>query len=395
MQYELRQQVIEPRRHTFQALIERNGDRPATRYEEGTIGVQPRENFHYRPFWDPEHELYDEGYTALRLSAPDTFIDPRQYYYAPYVSARAQLHDSFGKTLDYVEQRNLLERLPQAWRAVLGSIIVPLRHYESGAQLVLVEGARFAYGATVSQCLSYASFDRIGLAQMLSRIGMALGDRTDDVLVEAKLMWLESPALQGLRRYVEELLVERDWAKSMFALDLLDRLIYPVLYRYLDEAAVLEAGAYSLLAQHPSDWFADHRRWLDALLAAWVDDSEHHLANKMALEAVVTTKLPQAIIAATQIADAIDAALGTRAGAVISEQAVRLEAELAAGDDRGQFPHRVRGTRGHPRGGEVDMAVDQLRQAGLFGEFEDRDQPGRRHEIVFVEHRGPSRERVR
>ncbi|BAH55483.1 hypothetical protein ROP_72360 [Rhodococcus opacus B4] len=44
-------------------------------------------------------------------------------------------------------------------------------------------------------------------------------------------------------------------------------------------------------------------------------------------------------------------------------------------DDRGQFPDRVRRTRGHPRGGEVDMGVDQLRQAGLFGESEDRDQP--------------------
>nr|WP_230990379.1 hypothetical protein [Rhodococcus oxybenzonivorans] len=64
-------------------------------------------------------------------------------------------------------------------------------------------------------------------------------------------------------------------------------------------------------------------------------------------------------------------------------------------DDRGQFPHRVRRTRGHPRGGEVDMAVDQLRQSGLLAQFEDRNQPGRGHEIVFVEHRGPSRERVR
>ncbi|HJT94917.1 MAG TPA: hypothetical protein VJ777_23775 [Mycobacterium sp.] len=47
------------------------------------------------------------------------------------------------------------------------------------------------------------------------------------------------------------------------------------------------------------------------------------------------------------------------------------------------------------RGGEVDMGVDQVRQAGLFGECQHRIQPGRRNEIAFVEHRGPSRERVR
>jgi phenol hydroxylase P1 protein len=30
---------------------------------------------------------------------------------------------------------------------LLSSIVVPLRHYESGAQLVSVAGARFAYGS--------------------------------------------------------------------------------------------------------------------------------------------------------------------------------------------------------------------------------------------------------
>lgn len=30
------------------------------------------------------------------------------------------------------------------------------------------------------------------------------------------------------------------------------------------------------------------------------------------------------------------------------------------------------------------MVVDQLRQSGLFAQFEDRYQPGRRHEIAFV-----------
>ena len=39
MQIELRTQVIEPRRKTFQHLIDRYGDRPASRYEEGTVDL--------------------------------------------------------------------------------------------------------------------------------------------------------------------------------------------------------------------------------------------------------------------------------------------------------------------------------------------------------------------
>ena len=49
MQIELRTQVIEPERKTFTNLAKRFGDRPASRYEEGSIDVQSVANFHYRP----------------------------------------------------------------------------------------------------------------------------------------------------------------------------------------------------------------------------------------------------------------------------------------------------------------------------------------------------------
>ena len=39
MQYELRYQVIEPKRQTYQNLIERYGDEPASRYLEGSIDI--------------------------------------------------------------------------------------------------------------------------------------------------------------------------------------------------------------------------------------------------------------------------------------------------------------------------------------------------------------------
>ena len=140
MQYQIRQQVIEPIRPTFTPLINRYGGRSATRYEEGSVDIQATENFHYRPLWDPQHELYDPNYSVLRLSDPYSFTDPRQLYYAPYVTSRAQLHDAFLKTLDYINKRDLLARLPQDWHAALAEVILPLRHYECAAELVSVNG---------------------------------------------------------------------------------------------------------------------------------------------------------------------------------------------------------------------------------------------------------------
>lgn len=329
MQYELRQQVIEAQRPTFTSLVNRYGGRPASRYEEGSVDIQATENFHYRPLWDPTHELYDPEYSALRLTDPYSFVDPRQYYYAPYVTSRAQLHESFGKTLEYVTSRNLLERLPDGWRAVLAEVVLPLRHYESGAQLISVNGCRFSYGTTIAQCLGYAAFDRIGLAQTLSRIGIALGDNTDGLLAPAKQAWLDDENLQGLRRLVEELLIEPDWAVATVALDLADQLLYPLLSRHLDEAALLAgAGAYSLLAQHLGTWFADQRKWLDALIACWLGDAEHGPANGAALGAAVRRWLPQVEAAVTGVAQAVDARVDAQAVESVATTATALRARL-------------------------------------------------------------------
>jgi phenol hydroxylase P1 protein len=320
LQYELRTQVVDQRRATFSYLAERLGDKPATRYEEGSVGIQPKENFHYRPLWAPDHELYGADWSAVRLTDPDEFRDPRQYYYAPYVSKRAEMHDAFGKTIDYLDERGLLARLPEPWGLLLAEIVLPLRHYESGAQLLTVLGSRFAHGTTVAQCCTYAAFDRVGNAQLLSRVGISQAEGSDALLEPAKQSWLEDEALQGLRRMVEELLLEPDWAVGLFSLDLLDRAVYGLVYRHLDTVALLDgAGAYSLIIQHLTNWFADHRRWLDALVSAWLADPEHGEGNRALLAQVVTSRLPQVREAVTALARGIDDRIGDDGAAAAAE----------------------------------------------------------------------------
>jgi phenol hydroxylase P1 protein len=331
VQYELRTQVVEPKRKTFQHLIDRYGDRPASRYEEGSIAIQATENFHYRPLWAPTHEIYDETWSALRLTDPDAFTDPRQYYYAPYVTARAHLHEAFSATLDYLAQRDLLDRLPEPWKADLADVVLPLRHYESGAQMISTYGCRFAYGSTVEQCLSYAAFDRVGVAQLLSRVGIALDGGSDALLVTAKATWTDAPSMQPLRKLTEELLVEPDWAVSTIGVDLVDQLAYTLLYRHLDEAALLGgAGGYSLIAQHLSTWFSDHRRWVNALLKAWVDDPAHGAANAATIRETVDRLLPQALAAVTALAQVADGHVDAGCVAAVEVAAAELQANFDA-----------------------------------------------------------------
>ena len=325
MQYELRTQVIEAKRKTFANLTERFGDRPASRYEEGSIDIQAVTNFHYRPLWDPEHEIYDESYSAVRLSDTYSFTDPRQLYYFPYVTARSHLHEAFGSTLSYLDSRSLLEKMPAAWKTAVAQAVIPMRHYESGAQLLAAYGCRFAWGTTIEKCLSYSAFDRIGNAQMLSRAGIALDGGTDALLGEAKTQWLENADLQPLRKYIELLMPEKDWAVALVGLDLMDQLLYGLLYTHLDEAALMGgAGGYSLIAQHFAGWFADQRRWVDALYRAWLADGEHGAANRVTLAAARAKLLPGAVEAAQGVARLIDAQIDCGAADYVTSRAATL-----------------------------------------------------------------------
>src|SRR5260370_35777645 len=143
--------------------------------------------------------------------------------------------------------------------------------------------------------MAFARFAGIGTAPLLSLIGLAMAGGAADTLTEAKKNWLYSAKLQGLRRFVEELFVEPDWAVSLIALDLADVQLYPVLYTHTDERALVRgATADSLLASHFNDWFANHRKWLTALLKAWSQDPQHGAANRKVLSDIVDGWYPQA-----------------------------------------------------------------------------------------------------
>lgn len=322
MSFEIRTQTLEPRRAAFSHLVDRFGDKSASRYQEGTYDVQATENFHYRPYWDPDHESYDPDYSVLKLTDPYSYSDPRQFFYASWVAARSQHYEAFGKTLKYVEDRGLLAAMPENWRGLLVECVLPLRHYESGAQLVSSNGCRFAYGTTVSQAAGFASMDRIGNAQLLSTIGLALAGGGAENLAAAKRAWIEGAALQPTREYIEQAMATQDWAEGMLAVEVFDSLLYSLVYRQLDDRALAKgATAYSLLAQHFSNWYTDQQRWFDALVVAWVRDPELGEANRAALGDILGRWLPRALAAVRTLAAAMEADHGSTTSVAATDAA--------------------------------------------------------------------------
>ena len=74
------------------------------------------------------------------------------------------------------------------------------------------------------------------------------------------------------------------------------------------------------------------------------------------------------------------------AGADHIQVADAVRAGQQAADDRRQLQCRVGRTGSDQLAGEVHMLAQQIRQTGLLGQFQHRDQPRARHQIHIIEH---------
>ena len=256
MQIDLRTVTIKPLRQTFDNIARRIGaDKPASRYQEGTLDMQQTENFHYRPTWDPEHDIYlclphrDQDGRLVRLR------DPRQFYYGAYTLARAKQQDTAEANFDFVENRGLAATLPESVRAT-GS---------AAAAAASPRGLGLEHEQRERLCLQL----RHGLlaAAHLPGDGPARdrpvphprrpAARRRQCWTRPKRAWMDDDAWQGLRRYVEDTFVIKDPVELFVAQNVaLDGLLYPLVYETIIDDVLSSPGTpVAMLTQFMTDWF--------------------------------------------------------------------------------------------------------------------------------------------
>ena len=285
MSLDIKTSEIESRRQTYANVARRQGaDKPASRYDEATYDMQSSANFHYRPTWDPDHLLYDPSRTAIKMEDWYALRDPRQLYYATYTIARAKMMEAEEKNFNFVQKRGLLENIEEAWVEKVKRYMLPLRHYEWGANMNNTNITDLGYGTTITQAAIFAAMDRLGIAQILSRVGLVMDGNSGDTLAVAKDVWLEDEMWQGVRRMVEDSFVLEDWFELYVAQNFaMDGVVFPLIYDHCDkEEARHGGGALSMLNEFMVDWYADHSRWVDAVLkvaAAESDENRKQLSD--------------------------------------------------------------------------------------------------------------------
>ncbi len=281
MTIEIKTNVIQPRRQTYDHIAKRLGsDKPASRYQEATWDAQPTTNFHYRPTWDPSREIYDVNLTAIKMADWYTFNDPRQLYYGTYTMARHKMMEAEESNFKFVDKSNLLSVMSDEWQQKVKEFLLPLRHFEWGANMNNCDFSDKAYGTAISQVGLFAAMDRLGMAQIISRIGLQLDDNSGDSLDQAKIDWLESDLWQGVRKLMENSFVVEDWFELCVAQNFcMDGVVFPLFYNYFDAAGVPHGGTpLSMLNQFMQDWGVDEKRWVDQLMKVSAKESAENAA---------------------------------------------------------------------------------------------------------------------
>ncbi len=323
MQIDLRTVSIQPLRNTFDHLARRFGDKPASRYQEGSYDIQATENLHYRPTWDPDQLIYDASITRIVMQDWYALKDPRQFYYNNYTLARARQQETTEANFTFVETRGLADAIPDDLRQTALDLLVPLRHAAWGANMNNTLVCGYGYAAIFTQACMFHAMDNLGIAQYLSRIGLLLGDV--EALEAGKRAWLESDVWQPLRRYVEDTLVIRDPFELYVAQNVaLDGLLYPLVYEQLIDGNLSPRGtsAVAMLTQFMRDWHEETRKWIDAVIKTAAAESP---ANRAVLEEW-TAKWSER--AASALLPIVRQTVGDEADALLGEEMAALKTRL-------------------------------------------------------------------
>ena len=323
MQIDLRTVSIQQQRQAFDHLVRRFGDKPASRYQEGSYDIQAAENLHYRPTWAPEQQLYDKGITKIAMQDWYALKDPRQFYYSTYTLTRARQQETTEANFGFVESRGLVEMLPEELKRIALRVLVPLRHAAWGANMNNTFICGYGFGTTFTQPCIYHAMDHLGIAQYLSRLGLLLGDT--EALSEGKADWMEGEAWQPLRRYVEDCLVLRDPFELFVAQNVaLDGLLYPLVYERIvdDFLSTRGASAVAMLTQFMNDWFDETRKWVDSVMKIAAAESE----DNRALLQEWTQKWSSR--AATVLQPVVNITLGADTDEAMSEEMLAFKSRL-------------------------------------------------------------------
>jgi phenol hydroxylase P1 protein len=272
---------IKPKRQGYAHLAEKFGeDRTFSRYEEAVFCAQPTENFHYRPQWDVQNEIFDVNRTKIVMKDWEDLVDPRKFHYMTYVSTRAKQNATSIDTMTFLEKRMMLSKLSDEDIDTVIKYITPLRHYFYGANMNNLELTAKGYGGPFCSATQFQAEDELGFGQHVTKIILDITNNDTSILDAGKDAWLNEPQWQGLRKAMEDSFVVKDYMELFIIQNVVfDGFIIPLMFSSLPNNLSSSGNiAISMMSEFILLVTEETNKWTDSIVKVVSSESEENKA---------------------------------------------------------------------------------------------------------------------
>src|SRR6185437_7361900 len=301
--------------------------RRATLYEDVTIDTQPSIHRHLARGWPLSFAdgrgTWNDASTAVRSTDWFAFRDPGQQWERTFYQAAAAVEQQLESALASAAEQGLIADFAPDWVTFLRTSLQIPAFVEHGLWFALATAARDCLSDSLATCVCLQAAHKQRSAQAIVLYAMDLEAHLGCELpiAAAREGFLQDPAWQPTRRYLERLAATPDWGEVIVAANLcFEPVVGTLIRRELGTRAAAASGdtVTPVLARIATQEWEWSRAWTVALVRFLVSDEAHGPHNRAVVEAWVTEWMSAAREAAAAVSDTVGQ---------VSEYARRMVAE--------------------------------------------------------------------
>lgn len=310
--------------------------RKASLYEDVTIDTQPSVHRHLHRGWPVSFEdgrgAWSDDSTALACTDWFAFRDPGELWERPFYQDGAAAESAVESAVRSAAREGMFKDLKPEWVEFLRANAQVPAFAEHGLWLATASIGRDCLSDAITHCVVMQCAHKQRLAQSIVLYAMDLETNLGGEFstAAAKERWLEHPAWQPTREYVERLHSLTDWGEVIVATNVCyEPIVGAIVRRELGIRAATVNGdtitpVLARTGQVEWGWTAD---WTRELMGLVFDDAEHGTKNREVVAGWIAEWLPRASAAAEALTAIVDE---LPVGFDIAEGQKRIQQDTAA-----------------------------------------------------------------
>lgn len=288
--------------------------RRASVYEDVTIDTQPSIHRHVDRGWqlsfDGVHGVWSDDSTRLEVADWYDFRDPAGWWERNFYQLGTQREREIDGAVKQGNADGLFADFDPDWVEFLRVNLQVPAFVQHGLWLATASCGRDTLSDTLTHAMVMQAALKQRFAQSLVLYGLDLEPHFGPFPIDtARERWLEHPAWQPTRNYIERLRTVVDWGESIVAINLcFEPIVGVLIQRELGMRAAIANGdtvtpALGRVAQLEWQWVRD---WTSAFTDLVLGDETHGERNRELVAGWMADWLPLAFDAASALSGMVD-----------------------------------------------------------------------------------------